>query len=104
MRRLTKFLFIVGVAVLATPALAGCYAETSGYVVGEAPPPPREEVVVYRPGQIWVHGHWRHDGNQYVWHSGYYERERPGHVYLEGRWVKRGHELVWIDGAWRRSG
>jgi hypothetical protein len=38
----------------------------------------REEVVVARPGYIWVHGHYHRNAGRYEWRGGYYERERPG--------------------------
>jgi hypothetical protein len=103
MKRLARFSFVLGAAVAAAPALSACYAETSGYIV-EDPPPPREEVVTYRPGHIWVHGHWAHDGNRWAWRGGYYERERAGQVYVEGRWERRGNHRVWIEGSWRARG
>jgi len=91
------------IGLLITTALTGCYAETGGYVVEEAPPAPREEVVVYRPGHVWVHGHWHHDNGHYVWRGGYYERERPGYIFVEGRWERRGHKHVWVEGGWHRG-
>jgi hypothetical protein len=103
MKRLSSLLFVVGAAVGAAPVLSGCYAESSGYVVEDAPPAAREEVVVYRPGYVWVHGHWHHDGHHYLWRGGYYEHARPGYVYVEGRHVKHGKRYVWVEGGWHRG-
>jgi hypothetical protein len=96
-------------ALLAGATATGCYesgyATTSGYVVYDEPPPPREEIVTYRPGFFYVHGHWLRDGNRWGWHSGHYERERAGYVYNDGRWERRGRGYVYVDGGWRaRSG
>ena len=99
-RNIFAALLVAG-AALTVPAMAGCYATEDAYVVVDAPPPPRAEVVVARPGFIWVHGHWTRPGGRWVWRDGYYERERPNHVYVEGRWERRGRGHVWVDGGWR---
>jgi len=96
-------LLTAGAALSAVPVLGGCTGHASYVVETEttAPPPPREEYVVYRPGHVWVQGHWVRDGRHYRWRSGYYERERPNMVYVHGRWDRRGHRYVWVDGGWR---
>ena len=81
---------------------SGCAG--SSVAVVEAVPPHREEVVVYKPGHIWVHGHWARDGRRWVWREGRYERERPSHVYLQGHWEKRGRTYVWVEGSWKPRG
>jgi hypothetical protein len=96
-------LLVAGVGVTALPAMTGCYATESAYVV-DVPPAPREEVVVYRSGFVWVHGHWTRPGNRWEWRGGFYERERPNAVYVEGRWERRGRGHVWVDGGWRARG
>jgi hypothetical protein len=92
---------IVAGAALTAPVMTGCYATGEATVVDEGPPPLREEVVVARPGFIWVHGHWTRPGGHWVWRGGYYERERPNQVYVEGRWERRGRGHVWVEGGWR---
>jgi len=87
-------------APLLIASMAGC--ATRAYIVADAPPPPREEVVVFRPGQVWIHGHWERHGPRWAWRDGHYERERPGYVYIEGRWQHSGRDHVWVDGGWRR--
>ena len=81
---------------------AGCLGQGSAYIVQDSPPSPREEVVTYRPGSVWVHGHWRRDHGRWNWDNGFYEREHPGSIYIEGRWQKSGNGHIWIDGGWRR--
>jgi len=103
-RQLLSTLLLAGAAASAIPAMAGCYATEGAYVVEESPPAPREEVVVSRPGYIWIHGRWTHPGRHWLWQSGYYERERPNQVYVEGRWERRTRGHVWVDGAWRARG
>jgi hypothetical protein len=95
---------IVTSTALTVPAMTGCYASEGTYVIAESPPPPRDEVVVYRPGHVWVHGRWTRPGRHWVWRSGYYARERPNHVYVEGRWERRNRGYVWVDGSWRSRG
>jgi len=94
-------LLIAGTALTTLPAMTGCYATEGAYIVDDEPPPAREEVVVSRPGYIWIHGRWEHPGNRWLWHGGYYERERPNAVYVEGRWERRGRGHAWVDGGWR---
>ena len=100
LRDMLAALLVAG-AAMTVPAMAGCYATGDAYVVDEAPPPVREEVVVARPGFIWIHGHWTRPGGHWAWRGGYYERERPNQVYVEGRWERRGRGHVWVDGGWR---
>lgn len=95
---------LVAGAALTVPAMTGCYATGDAYVVDDAPPVAREEVVVARPGFIWIHGRWDHPNGRWEWRNGYYERERPNMVYVEGRWERRGRGHVWVDGGWRARG
>ena len=97
-------LLVTGAALTTMPAMTGCFAGEGAYVVEDAPPPAREEVVVSRPGFVWVHGRWSHPGSRWVWQGGYYERERQNQVYVEGRWERRGRGHVWVDGGWRARG
>ena len=73
-------------------------------VIRIAPPVPRHEVIITRPGpnHVWVPGYWRWSGREYVWVGGVWQlppRARavwvPGHY----RRVEGGH--VWIEGHWR---
>jgi hypothetical protein len=84
---------------------AGCAGEAR-YVVSDydAPPPPREEVVAYRPGYVWIHGTWNRYGDHWAWHDGYYARERPGYVYQDGFWRRDGRNYVSVRGQWRPRG
>jgi hypothetical protein len=100
--RANKFLvwlLVSSAALTAMPSLTGCAGEA--YIVETSPPPPRDEVSVYRPGYVWVEGHWMHARSGWRWRPGYYERERPNMVYVHGRWERRGSSYVWIDGGWR---
>jgi len=85
--------------------MAGC-AGTARYEVAEydAPPAPREEVVNYRPGYVWIHGNWNRYGDRWSWNNGYYVREHPGYVYEDGYWRRSGRNYVWIQGQWRPRG
>ena len=94
MKRLSIFL----------PALfaLGCAGEA--YVVETSPPPPRSEVVVYRPGYVWVSGTWSRHGGHWAWRDGHYVRERPNYVYVQPRWERRGNGYVYLQGTWRPRG
>lgn len=103
LRKMFAALLVAGTA-FAAPAMTGCFGSGEAYVVEDAPPPPREEVVVARPGYVWIHGHWTRPGGHWLWRNGYYERERPSYVYVEGRWQRRGRGHVWVEGSWRPRG
>lgn len=93
-------LLVAGAAVL-----AGCAGSGAIVVREDSPPPHHYERVEYRPGYVFVQGHWeRRGGRQWTWAPGRYERERPGYVYIEGRWRNHGRRHVWVDGQWRRNG
>ena len=99
----TKLLSLVLAGAAAASVASGCAGTTRGYVVAtyDAPPPPREESVYYRPGYVWIHGSWNRYGDRWSWHDGYYVRERPGYVYQDGYWRRSGRNYVWIEGRWR---
>jgi hypothetical protein len=99
-----KSIALAAALVTGAALVPGCYATGSAYVVDEEPPAPREEVVVSRPGFLYVHGNWHRDGGRWAWHEGHYERERAGHRYVEGRWERRGNRRIWVDGGWRTEG
>ena len=92
LRKMLAAFVVAGSVVAALPAMSGCYATGGAYLVEDAPPPVREEVVVARPGYVWIHGHWTHPGRSWVWRSGYY---------APGQWQRRGRGHVWVDGGWR---
>lgn len=107
MKKLQKSLaalLVAGAALTTIPAMTGCFASEGAYVVEDSPPPPREEVVVSRPGFVWIQGRWTHPGNRWAWQGGYYERERPNSVYVAGRWERRGRGHVWVNGGWQARG
>lgn len=105
MKKLTGLIFV---SMLASMASA-CVVRGSAHVapvavveVEEAPPPPRQERIIYRPGFVWIEGRWAYRGGRYVWIDGRYERERRGHRWVQGHWERRGRRHVWIDGHWAR--
>jgi len=60
--------------------------------VREAPPRPRVEVILVRPGPryVWVDGYWAYRRNNYVW--------------APGRWVlPPRHGAVWVGHTWHRA-
>jgi hypothetical protein len=100
-KKLLVWLLSAGAALSATPVLSGCAGEAYVVETEVAPPPPRSEAVVYRPGHVWVAGHWQRRGSHWQWRPGYYERERADMVYIHGRWERRGRTHVWVEGGWR---
>jgi hypothetical protein len=105
MARLPRF---VTPLVFALAVAAGCTG-SAGVLIRDdirdgAPPPARVEQAEYRPGYVYIQGHWQRDQRRWNWLPGYYERERPGFVYIEGSWRNdpggAGHQ--WVDGQWQR--
>ncbi|MBC7978899.1 MAG: YXWGXW repeat-containing protein [Myxococcales bacterium] len=103
-RNLLTSAAVAAAALAVGPAMTGCYATESAYVIESAPPPPRDEVVVYKPGHVWVHGRWTHPGRHWTWQRGHYERERLNDTYVSGHWEDRGDGHVWVSGNWRPRG
>lgn len=106
----TRTLALVGLLCLGT---AGGFAytpavEARAYVdvdIDVAPPAPRQEVVVARPGYVWTPGYWNwdHVGRRHVWVGGVYVRERPGYTWVPHHWVQ-GAAGRWhfVQGHWSR--
>ena len=84
---------------------AAASAEARTFVdldINVAPPAPRYERVVVRPGYVWTPGYWRWDGHgHHVWVGGIYVRERPGHHWVPAHWVQ-GPRGGWhfVGGHW----
>jgi hypothetical protein len=66
------------------------------------PPPPRHEVVVARPGHVWVAGHWGWNHVRYVWLPGRWVARRPGYFWVNGVWFHRHDGWAYREGYWRR--
>jgi hypothetical protein len=90
-------LVIAGLLAVSPPANAGV---RGGIRIG--PPPPRREVVVARPGHVWVRGYWGWGRDRYVWRPGRWIAERPGWVWMDGGWGHRRDGWEHREGYWRR--
>jgi hypothetical protein len=99
--RLLNAVLAASLSVAGGVSLVGCYASTNGYIATEDPPPPRDEVVVNRPGEVYIHGNWLRDGGNWRWNGGHYERQRVGQRYVEGHWQRNGNQRVYVSGGWR---
>ena len=68
-------------------------------VTAPHPPPPRRAEIpppAPSPHALWEFGHWRWNGQQYVWVPGYYaERPSPTVNWIPGYW-----ERLWVEGQW----
>lgn len=69
-----------------------------------APPPAQVEVIPVAPAPhwYWIGGHWRWDGQRYVWAPGHWVEPRPNEVFVPARWVFEGGVWVYRPGYWRR--
>lgn len=105
--RTIKRAFVTAAAVFGLAyAVPGCTTHGRGvvYVTDAQPPPPRYIQAPYRPGHVYIQGHWEHRDRGWAWRDGYYSRERPGHVYIQGRWHSDSGRWRWSDGRWDRRG
>lgn len=72
-------------------------------VIGNAPPPPRYEVVpAPRAKRIWVPGHWAWTGRRHVWIDGHWVRARSGYAYRQPQWRRGPHGWRYERGGWHR--
>ena len=76
------------------------------YEVHKAPPAPRREAVVARPGRghAWVAGHyvWRPASKKYVWVAGKWVKPpRRGAVWVAPKYEKRRGRVIFVAGYWR---
>jgi len=100
-----KRIGIVGAALVLALGFAAATPASARVVVGAvvvAPPLPRAERVVVRPGYAWVGGYWRWTGARHVWVGGYWAPARPGYRYVSARWVHAGPAWRFHAGYWRR--
>jgi len=91
---------IAGGIASTPPAQARTYVDVG---IDVAPPAPRYERVVVRPGYVWTPGYWRWNegGRHHEWVAGTYVAERPGYVWRPHRWEHGpdGH-YHFVEGGW----
>jgi hypothetical protein len=95
-------LFVALVLACSVGGSMGCGAR--GGIAEEAPPPAREEIVIYKPGYVWIQGNYTRSNGGWAWVPGRYVRERPGYVWISGRWDRWPSGYVWVTGGWRKQG
>ena len=72
-------------------------------VIGNAPPPPRYEVVPRpRRDHVWVPGYWNWTGRKHVWIGGHWQTVRAGHHYRRSEWRQSRHGWYLDRGGWQR--
>lgn len=99
MKRTFVAIMLTSAAVL-LPAFAQAEVGVN-IVIGNAPPPPRYEVVPGpRNGYVWIPGYWDWNGYQHVWNPGYWERTRSGYFYEAPRWYQGPSGWVLERGGW----
>lgn len=70
----------------------------------QEPPPAQFERIPTPPTRDhhWASGHWRWEGERYVWVPGFYQtRPRPKVVWVDGLWTRNSQGWYWIEGQWR---
>lgn len=73
-------------------------------VVGNAPPPPRHEVLpAQRRGYTWSPGYWNWNGRRHVWVEGHWERTRPGYYYQRPQWHQGRNGWQLHRGGWQHG-
>ena len=97
----TMLATVLCLGALAAPALAQIGISID---IGEAPPPPRYEVIEeVRPGYVLIPGYWFWDGHKHRWVEHRWEQARPGHHWVPDRWERRGEYHHFEPGRWERD-
>ncbi len=82
--------------LVASLALAGCYASPVGLAYNPYPQPPAVRVEVIPPPPV--------SEAALIWQPGYWDLDGQGYVWRAGRWVQRaGHGTQWQDGYWSNA-
>jgi hypothetical protein len=96
---------LTGTLILASSLLLGACAGGSGRVyIRSGPPPIRAEVVGVAPGPgyVWVPGYYRHDGRDYLWVAGRWDRPpRARARWVPAHWERDRRGWYFVDGHWR---
>ncbi|HVV83933.1 MAG TPA: YXWGXW repeat-containing protein [Kofleriaceae bacterium] len=97
---------LLAVSLASSAATGACVVRGHAmYTVDFAPPPPRAvDVVVPRPGFVWIDGFWQYRDGGWRWRAGYWVRERPGQIWIPGAWEPSGPRWHWREGRWERHG
>jgi hypothetical protein len=115
MRSLLSFTLWSAAALAVAPAVAHAQPDrrpgpTATVVVGhghwptEAPPPPREERVEIKPGEVWVKGHYEWKNGKFEWMAGHAEHERAGKHWREHHWENKNGHYELVEGGWEDGG
>jgi hypothetical protein len=68
------------------------------------PPPPRRAEIpppAPSPQVLWKYGHWRWNGQQYVWVPGrYVQRPSPTANWIPDYWEQGPEGWMWVEGQW----
>ncbi|MFC5473059.1 hypothetical protein [Paraherbaspirillum soli] len=96
-------------AAASTLSLAGCVVEPprthvvyKEVRVAQAPPAPLQEVMppAPYPDAYWIAGHWKWEGNRYVWSNGHWEQARQNMVFQHAYWSLDGGQWNYHPGRW----
>jgi hypothetical protein len=83
---------------------SGLATAAVGLSIVVAPPEPRAEVVPGpRAGWVWAPGYWEWRGRAHVWVPGHWIRERRGYHWVADVWVHNGPQWVFQRGHWERN-
>ena len=70
--------------------------------IGPTPPVYERRGPPPEPGNVWINGYQRYDGDHYVWNPGRYERPPHEHaVWVSHHWEHRHGSWVLVEGHWR---
>ena len=87
----------------AEAALASDEARTPVLAAPRPPPPRRAEIPPPAPSPhaLWKFGHWRWNGQQYVWIPGHYaQRPSPTANWIPDYWEQGPSGWLWVEGQW----
>jgi WXXGXW repeat (2 copies) len=85
-------------------ALAASDEAPNPVAVAPHPPPPRRAEIpppAPSPHVLWKFGHWRWNGQQYVWVPGHYaQRPSPTANWIPDYWEQGPGGWLWVEGQW----
>jgi hypothetical protein len=108
-RRGNRYVFVEGGwherAVAVAPSVGVVVREgPAELVIREAPPAPRQEVIVARPSErhVWIAGYWAWRHGRHEWVGGHWELPPHGRSHWEpAHYEHRGNGYIFIEGFWR---
>ena len=91
-------------AFITVGASTPAHADKVYLSIGTPPPAVIVEPVPEpRTGYVWADGYWRWNGHKHVWVKGHWVKAKHGHRYVRDEWVEDHGRWVFHPGYWERE-